>query len=467
MEAIRMTCMSDQLKKKSPWMKLLIVMILLFVALAVVVTVITKRFISEDYIAEKIEESINSDVEIGGLDFAVFNSPANLTLKNVSFTPKSGGDAPIRVKEISLSVGLMDLLKKHIDLSSIIIRGAKVSVTFREDGSNSLEELFEDADLAERSKKKKSPAPKKTVPDAPVAIEEGSGFNAFDQADFVATLGRFKVEDSQFDIILEEMELQLHCTDVNLDLSSIKIDPKKLYETNSANLTASLSIGIDSMKDGHYGDLHLSGASKTTIFNPETGEVEPNVMGDVSLSDESWLNTRVPVVAEAWEKLSVLEKIGVNVSELPEKAVFGRSKSIAVHYHLGKFTVLKPISIWVGDWEIAALAQSWIQTQTDEHMIQAELLASEKSSRRFYELIEKGMKQLPAKVSKKVTQDIRSQLLRDNRILVAVQSSGDFSKPKVRPTGKVVDYTGALKDAGQDYLEDKAEDLLKGLLKKL
>ncbi|MDC0087926.1 AsmA family protein [Akkermansiaceae bacterium] len=439
-------------------------MISLFAVCALAGIVLRKSFINKDYLVDQIEDSINSDVEIGDIDFSILGSPANLTLKDVSFSPKGGGEAPVKIKELSVSVGLMDLFKKHIDVSSILIRGAQISAVFREDGSNSLEELFEDPDEETKKAKKKE----KKKPSSSASKKEkndGGGFNAFDQDDFVATLGRFHIVDSEVKVTIEETGLKLHCTDVNIDLSSIKVDPKKLNKTNSADLKIDLSISIESEENGHYGDLHLSGESQTTVFDPVTGDIEPNVMGDISLGDESWLNTQVPVVKEVWEKLDVLEKVGLKVPTLPEQATFGRSKAIAIHYHVGKLTFLKSISIWVGDWEIAALAESWLQIETDQHMIQAELLASETSSKRFSGLIEKGVKRLPREIREKVGEDIHTQLIRDDRILVAVQSSGDLSEPKVRPTGAAVDFKDSLKDAGKDYLKEKGKSLLKGLLK--
>lgn len=453
------------LVKNKKLLKITIVSIVgLFFLVLIVSAVIAKQFLNKDYLVDKLEESLNSKVVVGAVDFSVLGGPANLTLQDVSFSPKGGGgEAPIKLKEVSVRVGLMDLLTKHIDVSSIIIHGAEVNVVFRKDGSNSLDELFEKPD-AEKAKKRINQVDKNAG--SKDLGGDSDGFNAFEQKDFVATLGRFSIKDSQLNIVLEEMGLKLSCSDVNLDLHSIKIDPKKLHETNSADLDIKMFIKADSEKNGSHGEVYLSGSSQTTIFNPETGDLEPNAMGAINISDESWLNTNLPIVEKAWDKLSLLEKIKVNVSPLPEKATFGRSKAIAVHYHHGKMTLLKPISIWVGDWEIAALAESWLQSETDQHMMQVELLASEKSSRRFSELIEKGVQKLPRKVREQAEEHIQKQIIRDKRILLALQSSGDFSNPKVRPTELIKSYEELAKELGKDYLKDKGDKLLKGLFEK-
>lgn len=223
-------------------------------------------------------------------------------------------------------------------------------------------------------------------------------------------------------------------------------------------------LRIDSTKGWTYGDIYLSGESTSRIFNPTTGDIEPDVVGDFSLSDESWLNTQIPFITKSWKQLTVLEKVGIKVTALPEKATFGRSEAIAAHYHLGKVTVKKPLSIWVGDWEIAALENSWLQSETDQHEIYAELLASKKSSVYFRSLILKGLGLLPDQVVALVAKDIESGLFRDERLLVSIKSSGDFSDPKIRPVGKIIDFSDAAEDAAKKLLKDKAKGFLNGFL---
>ncbi len=481
------------------------------VVIVVAGNVIKQRFLNKDFIASQIEASVNSHVSIGGIDFSLLGAPANLTLKDVHFTPHNGDEAEVKIDKLSVSVGLGDLIKKHVDVSSVLIRGAKISAVIREDGSNSLEELFEEPKSSESIAKNKSnhmnskpqgngvrgvkvdhvakyPEDKQLTALQNTASDQQveSQSPVSEHADFAATLGRLNIEDSELVLTMEAMGMTLFCTGVQIDLSSIKIDPKQLDKTNSADLSIDMLIKIDSTGQGgelavgeRYGELYLSSNSQTTIFNPVTGNVEPNMRGDISLGDDSWLNTQFPVVEKTWDKLSVLEKVGISVSDLPTKATFGRSKAIAVHYHLGKLTVLKPISIWVGDWEIAATAGAWIQTETDQHMIQAELLASEKSSRSFIEIIQKGADQLPEIMREGIINDISGQVIRDNRILLAVESSGEFSDPKVRPTGDISGYSDSLKklgkELGKDYLKNGGSDalkkqgksLLKGLFRKL
>ncbi|MCP5536602.1 MAG: hypothetical protein H7A51_10280 [Akkermansiaceae bacterium] len=424
--------------------------ILAFLVLGI--ELLAKSLITKGFLVENIEKSINSEVEIGDVKVSIFSLPAKVTLTDVSLAPKgtrSHRAAPIKIKETSLSVGLWGLLRKHVDVSNITISGAQITTSYHADGSTSLEKMFE----APGGKKRRSTDGGK-----------GGGFNVFDQEDFVATLGGLQIKNSKVVVILEGMAIRLQCLDVEMDLSAIEIDPRQLAKTNSAKLRINSHIRIDSTKGWQYGDIYLSGESTTRIFNPVTGDAEPDVHGDFSLGKDSWLNTRIPFITRSWNHLSVLEKVGIKVAALPEKATFGRSEAIAAHYHLGKITVKKPLSIWVDDWELAALEDSWLQTQTDQHEVRAELLASKNASVNFRSVILKGVEFLPEQVQPIVAKDIEERLFRDQRLLVSMKSSGDFSDPTIRPVGVIMDFAEAAKEAAKKLLKEKAGGILDGIL---
>lgn len=431
------------------------VILLLFVALGFV----AKSMITRELLVEEIEGSINSEVEIGGVDVSIWSFPARITLSDVSLTPTKAdaehNDAAMDIERVDLRVSLLALLFKEINVKSITISGADITTTYRKDGSTSIEELFDEpGEEDEDSHDAKS-------------SEDGKseGFNVFEQKEFITKLGKLTIEHSRANVLLEKMGVKLRCSNLNVVLSEMRVDPNRLSETNTAYLKVSTDIRADSVDGWQYGELFLAGEASVKIFNVQTGETEPDVEGDFSLSKESWLNTRVPFITKAWNLLGVLEKVGIKVAKLPERASFGRSEAIAAHYHLGKITVRKPLSIWVGDWELAALDQSWLDTGTDEHEAHGELLASKSASQRFLSTIEKGVQFLPDEVQPVVVGSVKEKLYRNERLVIDVQSTGDFSDPKIRPSGAIPDLTESAKEAGKDLLKEKARGLLDGLLK--
>lgn len=465
--ALQSRLMRGRREQKKKWRKrqvrIIAVLAGLPVALCVIAVLVVHALIDEKFLREEIEQSVNCEVEIEDVDVSILHIPAKVTMQGVRFLPKRGSallgaggaesNTGVQVDEIQLSVGLWSLLKQHINVTNIAVRGADISSVYRENGTMSVGDLFESPENKKRREK-----------------NEGSGirggFNAIEEHELVATLGGLSIENSRVNLTLESTGLQIRCSDVDIVLGSIHVDPEKLEKINTAELKMSGRMRLDSVKGWQYGDVSLSGESTVRIFNPKTGDIEPDVEGVFHLGEDSWLNTSVPFITKAWNHLEVLEKVGIRVVKQPEKAMFGRSQSVAVHYHKGLITVRQPLSLWIGDWELAVLDGSWMQAETNQHEMQIELLASKKSSIHFRKLIGKGLEIVPEAGRKLAAKNVEERLFRDNRLLVKIKSGGDFSDPEIRPVGAIVDLAEAAKDAAKKLFREKAGRILDGFLKK-
>ncbi|MGB2402222.1 MAG: hypothetical protein ACPIA7_02305 [Akkermansiaceae bacterium] len=426
--------------------------------LSVIVGLLLNRFVTKEFLEQTIEESINAEIVIGAVDVSLFALPATVVISEVYLMPRGVNDpseAELHVSELSLGIGLLGLLQKHIDVTHIGVHEADIKMTYYQDGSTSIGKLFESPDREGEDAKDLSKSQG--------GVEQG--FNIKEQGEFVASLGGLSISDTRIELILEGMGMRLICEDLDIDLSAIKIDPNDLASSNEAQLQANSLIRLYSQKGEHHGDLDIDGAASAHLFNLATGKLEPEVDGIFNLSDQSWLNTRMPFVSRAWEQLSVLEKVGLGVGKAPDRASFGRSKSIAAHYHQGRIDLLKALSIWVADWEVAILGGGWLNTQTNQHQVRGELMASQKASALMLATIFKGLELLPNQVRPSVTEDISENLTRDDRLLVKIKSVGSFADPKIRPDGKIVDISKATRSAAEELLKEKAGDLLKGLLR--
>ena len=433
--------------------------------MAIALGLVINRFVDEAYLVEQIEASINSKAEIGKVELSLFRSPARLTLHDVQLSAKPGdektGDARVKIEAVDLQVSLWALLHKRIEVSNMTVRGAHVTGTVYKKGGSSLEAPFESPD---RKKKHRRSGKKAHGKKGSKGKKEGGGFNVFDQEDFVASLGGFFIEDSSVDLTLEKSGLRIRCSDVNIGLGAIEIDPRRLEATDKATLTMSVKVRLDSTKGWHYGDLDISGQAISRIFNQETGDMEPDVEGEFALGESSWLNTKIPVITEAWQQLDKLKSIGLRIDPLPEKATFGRSEAVAAHYHRGKITIRKSLSLWVADWEVAAVADSWLQTETNQHVIHAEVMASKNASEKLYGFIVKTIDYLPGEARDIVSKDLRMNLFREDRFFVRIKSTGELSKPKIRLVDGVPDFLKAAEKAGKELLLKKAGGFLDGLL---
>lgn len=460
---------------KRLWLKITLGALSCMVLSLVLVSVLLNTMISEELLVEKLEQTINSEVQIGHADISLFSHPARLSLQDVVLSAKAGdkhaGQSQVKIQKVDLSVSLWQLLGKRVEISQMTVHGASIRGTVYDEGGVSLQSLFQSPKEAAERLLEPDQAEKRKPPVNSEDVNEGSknedesegGFNVFDQQTFIASLGVFLLEDSSVDLTFEESGLRVRCEKLNIGLSALEIDPQRLEDTDTAKLSLSVAVKLDSTKGWHYGDLFLDGDAEVRLFNQESGEMEPDVTGVFALSEASWLNTHVPVIAETWQQLRQLERLGLKISPLPEKAFFGRSESVAAHYHLGKITVQKPLSIWVGDWEVAALSGSWLQTESNQHEIHSEVLASEVASRQFEALILGAFGYLPDEVRDLMVADMQNHLFRQSRLFVKVKSQDSLSDPKIRLVDGVPDFAKSAEEAGKKLLKEKAGGLLDGL----
>lgn len=178
----------------------------------------------------------------------------------------------------------------------------------------------------------------------------------------------------------------------------------------------------------------------------------------------TYLSAKVPVVQKAWEALQKLDVIGVKIGELPEKAIPGRSKSVAVHYHQERFQLTKPISLWFKDWELAMLEGTWVQTGQAVHLGNVELIAEEQLSGKLRKQIGRGVDYIPSSLRPILLEEVEATWFRNGRLMAQIKTKGDLSSPSVDLRNKFPDLKSLAKKAGEKLLEGGVENLLKGIL---
>jgi len=440
--------------------------ILLVIPLIIAVSVkwFVGQMLSKSYFESAIEDSMNCEVMIGDVEVSLLSSPAVLTFSRVEIAQKYEREAVVEIQQLDLELGLWALLCRDMKVDSIRIQGAHFKNTWHEDGTHSLETLFSSAKgdaqnvIASSENRPAIQADGSATLAGPT--EPTGGLNIFDQKDFIGSLGKLTIEDSTVDMTLEKTGLHIECRNVAAALDSLHIDSSNLAETDHVNLDMSGKMIITSLYGRHYGTLDIKGDTITRLFNPDTGEMEPNMEGDLMIDDQSWLDTRIPVITQAWKQLEVLEKFGIPVASLPEKSTFGRSKAINVHYHLGKLTLRQPLSIWVGDWEIAVIENSWIQSETDQHQITAELLASRSASQKFKGMTDTATSWLSEMVTQGTGNDLSQKLFKGDRLSMRVRSSGYFSSPDIEAVDGFKHVINEFKDTSEQLLNQATGVLL-------
>lgn len=433
------------------WLKRLIVGL---VVIACVLAFSANFLLTKEFLVEEMEDSINSRVQIGSFDVSLFTIPAKITLQDVIVAerdnnvkrkvpyaeraPLTKGD--LECKEVSFEVSLWELLSKKIYVDRFVLDGLHARVKLHKDGTNSLDPLFEEA----------------TEED--VLAEESKSFNARENDEFVTQLKSISISNVSFDITIEETGVFLQGENYSVDLEDIKIDPNALELVNQAQLKLAGNLHIyDSVsKTVSYGEIGLSGNAEAQLFDPSTGEIDPDVTLDLDISESSYLSTKVPYIEKVWGFGAKLEKYGVNFGSLPDKASFGRSRKIAGSYKRGRVDVAKDISLVINDWEVAVNEPSWLNSASEQHAFFIDISASQKSSQSLVGHIDSLLKNVPKEIRGEISENIKKEWLVDGKLTLSLQTEGVLSKPTIKMLTKLPDVDDLIKD----YAKKGAMDFL-------
>ena len=89
---------------KKRFIKVLAVLLLGLACLSIVAGLLLNKFVTKDFLEQKIEESINAEIVIGAVDVSLFALPAKVVISDVSLMPKGVNDpskAELRISELS------------------------------------------------------------------------------------------------------------------------------------------------------------------------------------------------------------------------------------------------------------------------------------------------------------------------------------------------------------------------------
>lgn len=432
---------------KKWFLRLAVVGLLLLCA----VSLSTKLLLSKEFLVQEIEDSINSRVQVGEMDVSLFSVPAKVTLKNVLLAKRDSvadekvdysdrnelKSGVITLESVSFEVSLWELISKKIAVESFDLDGLHANVVLHEDGSNSLDELF-----AEPEKEEKKDSGKK---------KEKKSFNAKDKEEFVTELKSVNISNVSCDLLIEKTGILVKGSNGTLSLNDIKVDPNQLEVVNQANLVLALQLKVyDGVgMETEFAELGIDGAALTQLFDPKTGEIDPNVEFDFQISESAYVSSDVPYVQKIWAKGAKLEKVGIKLGSLPEKAVFGRDRKLAGSYKRGRVDLADDISIMVDEWEIAANKGSWLDSGSEQHEFFIDVCASKKSTASLVKHSSKLLKKLPRELRGDMEKTLFGDLMKNGKVTLSLHTSNSLSSPKVRSLTKLPEVKKLIKNAAK------------------
>jgi hypothetical protein len=450
-----------------PMKKWILRIIFLLIVLTIAGFFFAKSYLTRDYLVAAIEKSINSRIQVKDIDVNLYGFSGTVDLNDVIITerddlasekiphdkrdPIENGD--IHLDSVTFDISIWEILSKKILVEKIDFDGVTLNLTLYENGDTSIEKLF----AKPRSERDEIEKPKK--------------FNAKENEKFITTINEINLTNVDLNLIVEKTQLMVKGRGVYLNLLDINVNPKQLDTVNNAKIKVGGTFDLQSLDSKQdYGKIISSGESDFTLFNGENGDLEPDMVISLTVDSESYLTSRVPALSKIWKTADMLNKFGIKSLRIPEKAKFKNDQSVRVAYKLGVSTLLDPLIIKVNDWELQALAQSWIGSGNNMHMLGVKLRVGEAISNKLGGLLAKSS--AASSILGKLTGGSGADSwLENGKFTLHVESSGELSNPKVTiknklalPAGNLIEslLNGSAGDK-EDSLEKSAKDLLKGL----
>lgn len=457
------------------------VVVVAFLAMGAVVclSILARKHVTVESLILMAEGELNSRVHVGQAELSLFKFPATLTLKDVALserdsetskppserTPLKPEGAPVHVREISLSVSLVALLRKRVQVREFVFHDPRLAITLYEEGGMSLDKLL------------RKPGPAGDGAELPGPGRTGGGLremggklnakslNVYAQG-FLGEMREVRFEDASIDFIIEKTGMVVEARRVNMRFDRMEIDPSALEETNTARAEIEAEVRIDAVESPgvRYAEFDFEGPAEASLFDPESGDLDLDIRGGFELGEGSYINARIPLVQRGWAAMQKLRGLGIKIGDLPEKALPGRSRTVAVHYHDQRFTVEEPISIWYNDWEVAVLEGTSVHSGTAEHRARVEVIASEQLSNKFYGQIGRGVDIVPKALRPILMDEVEETWFRDGRLLAEITTEGELSRPSIDLQNKFPDLKEIVRKAGKKILGDQVGDAIKGLL---
>ena len=411
---------------------------------------VTVNFLfSARYFEQLLDEELAAEVAVEEVSINLFTR--RLKARGVSFwnsenSVSSSGEKDIEVKELSLGLKVWPLFLRRIEATSLIISEPTIRMTLSGEGDWSLAELFR----KEEEKEEKTEGEK-----------ELEGVLEAEDNGWLAKLSQARLEGGRVELLFEKERLLLNIEDLQIVVKDLQFNPEDLATLNQVELELSARNQLKNSDDELLMQLEVSGGAFGKIFNEESGEFDLDILAEIAFGENSYLEPRIKIVRRVWDYLDQVEKIGIRLGDLPERLDFGRSRKIAATFRRERITLVEPLSLLVGKWEVGLAQDSWIATESGQHQIGIEFLAG----RQMSETLSGWFDAFPEEASAVIAE----RFVDEQQVLWRVESEGDLKDPDLEFLNQLPEAQEILDELEDTFEEevDRIREKTKTLLKSL
>ncbi|GHC42596.1 AsmA family protein [Roseibacillus persicicus] len=420
----------------------------LFFALVLVAQVIVGRTFSASYLEGFLEENLNARAEVEKVKVNLL--ARRVTLHGLSLSPleKVPGPTGVEIGQVRLGVKALPLFSRRLETTSFVIVDPIIRMTLDREGDLSLAQLFS--------------KPDDEGGDAAVPTKEKSGVLEAKENRWLAKLGETRLQGGRVEMTFEKEKMLLKVEDLAITINDLQFDPEDLASLNQVQLNLKAGTRLLDAEGNLLVRMDLDGEATGKLFDEVTGDFDADVIADLALGQDSYLNPQIKIVRRIWGYLDQVEKVGIELGSLPDRIDFGRSRRITGSYREDVVRLTEPLSLSVGKWEVGLARQSWIETHSGRHEIGVEFLAGDQIS----DTLGGWLDALPRNVQNLA----QSRFVDEDQVLWRVNSSGYLENPEFDYLSQLPEAKGLIKELENsfeeevDKLRDKADDFLRGLL---
>ncbi len=466
---------------------ILLVLIILAVAGVFVARYVLIGYANPDFLVRQMEQTWNCRAQVDSIEVRLFGN-TGVELQGVALAQRDEyadkgtplGERPrlesteLSSSKVVLEVAPGDLLKRRLNISQLIVEDLTVDTRILTDGTSTMERLFDppanpapdkatdpevEVNLAE--------TPEPAVKEEPAAIaaelEEVDTVSADDLA-MSLMAGIVEIRNGNLKAKLESSGSLLQIENLNLKLTDIDVDPKKLAGHNQANFIFDGNLFLDSRDAAtRYINMAVKGSGTLNPFDVHTGNADPSWVCDLIIAKDSELNT-FPILEKLQAALDKLDTEGVDLSGITLRGTLLKDAETRLVREDGRLRLDKDLPLALPDTDLVFLNGSWLESGSNQHQLEGVVKASEELTHKIEEKVDAYLKKkAKAIASPEVRAMILSPAMEDGRISLHFVSQGDMGNPKadiMTPFGNL----STVIEEGKRAIND-IKDALKGLFK--
>ncbi len=431
----------------STYLRALFILVLGFAVLLIGMKIVVSRLITTQFLEEFLEDNLSASAHVESVQVSFLKQSVVLNGLRLWPLEKRSEKPDIEVGRVELGVNILPLFSRDLETHRFVISDPNIRLRIDSEGENSLDELF------------RRPGDEDGHNEEPSQVsQQQSRVLEAEKNRWLAKLKETRLDNGSVNIFLEKEKVRITVEDFAISVNDLQFDPEELTTINAIDMALAGKVNVYDSVNTRLLHLGLDGLAHGQLFDEVSGELALDVSLDLALSEPSFINPQVKIVRRIWTLLEEIEKVGINLGSLPNRILFGRSRRISGRYAEGVVTLVKPLSLSVGEWEVGLAKDSWIETHSTIHQIGVEFLAGKKVS----QLLGGWLDSLPREVENLAQQ----RFFDEKQVLWRVNSKGEFRDPELDfisqlPEAKTLFH--GLEDE-VDRIRKEANRFLKGFL---